>query len=197
MVAAEEGLSRELDHCEREMTTDQVDGEIASLQEALDATIRERDTKVVLAHLLRRADREFREKNDPDIIERAGSHLSAITDGRYVELIAPEVDPTASLMVTDPDTRQEVPVGSLSKGTQEQVYFSLRLAIMDHLDGEGERLPVLVDEAFVNWDPERRGRALGVLGRLAETRQVFVFTCHPEWAAELCERGGTLISLEP
>jgi len=83
----------------------------------------------------------------------------------------------------------------LSTGTREQVYFSLRLAIMDHLDSEGERLPVLVDEAFVNWDPSRRERLLGILDHLARTRQVFVFTCHPEWAEQLTGRGGRLVEL--
>ena len=46
----------------------------------------------------------------------------------------------------------------VSTGTLEQAYLSLRLAIVDHLDRGGERLPLFVDEVFVNWDQERRAR---------------------------------------
>jgi uncharacterized protein YhaN len=195
MAASAEGISREIAHLVDAVTTDQIDGEVQVLRESLLEARRDRDRMVVLAEIIRRADRNFREKNDPDVIEGAGAHLSAITRGRYVELIAPEADPSASLRVIDPDSGSEVPVEYLSTGTREQVYFSLRLAIMDRLDAGGERLPVLVDEAFVNWDQDRRSQLMGVLQRLGETRQVFVFTCHREWAEGLRARGGRLVEL--
>jgi uncharacterized protein YhaN len=195
-VAAAEGLTTELAHKADGITSDQIDGEVEALREALAEAKRDRDRMIVLAQIIRRADRDFRERNDPDVIDGASAHLSAITRGRYHELIAPEADPSASLRVVDPDSGDEVSVENLSTGAQEQIYFSLRMSIMDRLDSEGERLPVLVDEAFVNWDSERRSRVLNVLHRLGETRQVFVFTCHDEWAEELRARGGRLISLD-
>ena len=39
-----------------------------------------------------------------------------------------------------------------SQGIKEQVYFALRLAAIDHLDADEERLPLFLDEVFVNWD---------------------------------------------
>ena len=47
----------------------------------------------------------------------------------------------------------------------------------------------------MNWDEGRRDRAFGLLGRIAKKRQVFFFTCHPDMAGELEERGGKIISL--
>ncbi len=42
------------------------------------------------------------------------------------------------------------------------------------------RLPVLLDDALVNSDAERRGRMLEVLRRMSEHLQVLLFTCHDE-----------------
>jgi uncharacterized protein YhaN len=84
----------------------------------------------------------------------------------------------------------------VSTGTLEQAYLGLRLAIVDHLDRGGERLPLFVDEVFVNWDAERRAHGIEVLAGLSATRQIFVFTCHPDVAAELVGRGGRLLALE-
>jgi uncharacterized protein YhaN len=84
----------------------------------------------------------------------------------------------------------------VSTGTLEQAYLALRLAIVDHLDQGGERLPLFVDEVFVNWDAERRARGIEVLADLSPTRQIFVFTCHPDVAGELGRRGGRLIGLD-
>ncbi|NNF27618.1 MAG: hypothetical protein HKN73_10405, partial [Gemmatimonadetes bacterium] len=83
----------------------------------------------------------------------------------------------------------------LSTGTREQVYLALRLAIIDHLDARGERLPLFMDEAFVNWDAGRRDRAFELMAHISKTRQVFFFTCHPEMAEELAQRGGRIIRL--
>jgi uncharacterized protein YhaN len=52
-----------------------------------------------------------------------------------------------------------------------------------------------MDEAFVNWDAGRRDRAFELMGQIAQTRQIFFFTCHPDMAQELAERGGQIIRL--
>jgi hypothetical protein len=75
----------------------------------------------------------------------------------------------------------------LSRGTLDQIYLALRLAIIDHLDADRERLPVFLDEVFVNWDAPRRHAAFEILGDMARERQLFVFTCHPFFAEETAE----------
>ena len=74
---------------------------------------------------------------------------------------------------------------SLSQGTRDQIYLSIRFALMDHLDAHQERLPAFLDEVFVNWDKERRLLGYEILKDLSKRRQVFVFTCHPWMADEL------------
>ena len=70
-----------------------------------------------------------------------------------------------------------------------------RLAIVNQLDHEHERLPMFIDEALVNWDAARRNRGFQLLRELSQTRQVFVMTCHENWAEELTEAGAHRIDL--
>jgi len=68
----------------------------------------------------------------------------------------------------------------LSRGTREQLYLSLRFGLIREFGERTERLPVVVDEVLVNFDPKRAGRAARAFAELANTNQVLVFTCHPE-----------------
>ena len=86
----------------------------------------------------------------------------------------------------------------LSQGTIEQVFLSLRLGLVDHLDPRGETLPLLLDETFVNWDHDRLVRGLSVLAQVADRRQLILFTCHP-WMLQAMEEAGftyQLVSME-
>jgi uncharacterized protein YhaN len=158
--------------------------------------MRERDRKWVLAKLLREADRRFREEHQPDLLRRAGSYLRHLTEGRYERLVVDETHADHLFHLVGPGLPAPVPLAPpVSTGTLEQAYLSLRLAIVDHLDQGGERLPLFVDEILVNWDGERRARGIEVLAGVAGTRQVFVFTCHESVAAELHERGGRILEL--
>ena len=67
----------------------------------------------------------------------------------------------------------------LSRGTQEQLYLSLRFGLIEEFASHSARLPVIVDDILVNFDPERAERAAGALRQLARSNQVLVFTCHP------------------
>jgi uncharacterized protein YhaN len=178
-------------------TVDAVDSEITSLREEEVRLMRARDRKWILARVLREADRRFREEHQPDLIRRAGTYLEHLTGGRYERLIVDESDGDHLFHLVGPTLPAPVALAPpLSTGTLEQAYLSLRLAIVDHLDQGGEKLPLFIDEVFVNWDGERRARGLEVLAGIASTRQVFVFTCHPSVATELEQRGGRILELD-
>jgi len=192
-----EALDRDAAHLRELETVDAVDGEIVSLQEEEARLVRERDRKWVLAQLVREADRRFRAEHQPDLVQRAGSYLAHLTGGRYDRLVIDERAPGGLFQLLGPGLPAPIPLARpVSTGTLEQAYLSLRLAIVDHLDQGGERLPLFIDEVFVNWDPERRARGLEVLADLSATRQLFVFTCHPDVAQDLGRRGGRILRLE-
>jgi uncharacterized protein YhaN len=190
-----QGLRKDLEHLGRRETLDDIDGEVQGLEEERAQLVRRRDRLHVIARVVRDADRWVREEHQPEALRRAGAHLATLTAGRYDRLLVGG-DDGRSFLVRGPGLRHAIGVDRpLSTGTREQVYLALRLALLDALDGRGERLPLVLDEVMVNWDPERRERGLDLLADIAEHRQVLLFTCHPDLAEACRRRGAGLIRL--
>ena len=164
----------------------EVESEIAVLDARLEEIERRRDRLMLLAALVKKADYLFRMKHQPDVIRRASGHLQRIAEGRYERLLLEEE--TNRLLIQERGRSLAEPVAPpLSQGTLDQVYLAVRLAILDHLDAGQERLPLFLDEIFVNWDTRRRREALNVLQDMMTYRQVFLFTCHPYFAREAAD----------
>lgn len=71
----------------------------------------------------------------------------------------------------------------LSLGTRQQLYLSLRIALLMAAENVGKALPVICDDILVNFDDRRRRQAVIALKELAARRQVIIFTCHPDVAS--------------
>lgn len=177
---------KEVEYLLDQRTVGDIDSEIAHVEQQLEEVRTERDRRLLLAGLLREADAEFRRKHQPDVIRRASAYLKSITDGRYERLALDEHE--RQLVIFESGTSFSQSVGPpLSRGTLDQIYLCLRLAIIDHLDADRERLPVFLDEVFVNWDRPRRRAVFSILSDMAQERQLFMFTCHPYFAREAAQ----------
>ena len=134
---------------------------------------------MLLQKILKEADRRFREEHQPDVLQKAGHYLEMITEGRYDRLFIK--DDGSGLMVRGNYSERllnaEFP---LSRGTLEQIYLALRLALVEHVDSGREVVPLFLDEVLVNWDNMRLHKGLEILQEIAGQRQIFLFTCH-EW----------------
>lgn len=177
-------------------TPDAIESEIAELQDRRLALWKDRDRLWLLAHLIRVAEREFRDRNQPRLIHDASAMLRTLTQGRYDRIRFGEDGDPDRLSVGGPALQEDHPVEApLSTGTQEQIWFSLRLAVISVAEVGGAALPVLLDEVFVNWDSERRQGAFAAIRALSTTRQIFFLTCHPEMAREAEAAGARRIEL--
>lgn len=116
----------------------------------------------------------------------AGRYLSLITDGRYRDVhvdpvtlgieAAPAADDGAG--GDDIAAPERISPDTLSRGARDQIYFAVRLAVVELLGGR-EPQPVLLDDTFVHFDPERRERARGVVEEFSDRHQVLLFSCDP------------------
>ena len=135
----------------------------------------------------------MRERYAPAWLQTASRYLEAITHGRYggVAIVeTPAGEPV--LEVTRSGEALPVRVGPpLSRGTLEQIYVAVRLALVDAIDSEA-RLPLFLDELFAHWDAQRLDALAGVLGAV-EGRQVLVSTCHAALADRLERSCGALV----
>jgi uncharacterized protein YhaN len=146
----------------------------------------------LLESILTRAEREFREIHQPDVLRRASGYLEKITDGRYLRVDL--LDEDKGLLGVTLDGRSEpIEVGDpISRGTLDQIFLCLRLGMLDHLDEGRERLPLILDDALLRIDDHRRKGVYALLGGIAPTRQVWVLTCHRALADEIA--GGLEVS---
>lgn len=68
-------------------------------------------------------------------------------------------------------------VSELSRATGEQLFLAIRLARIRQTDVS---LPVVIDDAATNFDPDHMRRVFEVIDQLTGTNQVFFLTCHPQ-----------------
>lgn len=162
------------------------------IRDEIESTERERDRLALLESILARAEREFRELHQPDVLRRASEYLERITAGRYRRIDLLEGD-EGLLGVTLEGRSEPIEVGDpISQGTLDQIFLCLRLGMLDHLDENRERLPLILDDALLRMDDQRRGAVYALLGDIAPTRQVWILTCNRALAAEI--EGGLKVS---
>jgi hypothetical protein len=158
---------------------------VREILEAIAFNERERDRLALLESIVTRAEREFRELHQPDVLRRASAYLDRVTDGRYrrIDLL----DDEEGLLGVTLDGRSEpIEVGEpISRGTLDQIFLCLRLGMLDHLDEGRERLPLILDDALLRMDDRRRRGVYALLGEMAPTRQVWILTCHRALADEV------------
>ena len=112
----------------------------------------------------------------PTVLAEASRTFRQITDGRYQRI---EQDPDGqSLGIVDRNLGRKGPE-QLSRGTAEQLYLCLRLALAQEFGRQRCRLPLVMDDVLVNFDPLRAEAMARVLAVFAKTNQVLLFTCHP------------------
>ena len=121
----------------------------------------------------------------PALGRRAGEMMSIISGGRY-ETLSAGSDYTPTLL----DAQQfTVTAESLSAGTRDAAYLSLRIALVSQIF-EGELPPLMLDDALCQIDDARTARILTLLSKLCEEQfQCLLFTCHTR-EVRICEEKG-------
>ena len=134
-------------------------------------------------HLLQRTMQVYEREKQPAVIKRAADYFRQLTEGRYTNVYVPLGD--KRIEVERRDGHRFEPA-YLSRGTVEQLYLAMRFALV-HEYRQQVDLPLVLDDIFVNFDPERTQAALRTLADIAEEGQILFFTCHPHIAGHCLE----------
>ncbi|MBW7572214.1 ATP-binding protein [Caproiciproducens faecalis] len=132
---------------------------------------------------------EIRQSFGPLLNEKTAEIFNSITGGKYQNVI---VSKNFDINVQDAENAVSHEWQYLSSGTVDQAYFALRLAVAELLSGEGTRLPLMLDDVFLQYDDERTRQGLKFLADYAgESRssQIILFTCHQS-VLELAKQDG-------
>ena len=122
------------------------------------------------------SDRELKSRFSPEVEKRASEIFSSLTGGSFevVRVINSDFDMSVATNAASAPKDKLY----LSRGTYDELYLSLRLALCDTILPKEEAPPMILDDALVNFDDERTERTLRYLKDLAKTRQIILFTCH-------------------
>jgi uncharacterized protein YhaN len=119
--------------------------------------------------------RIYETERQPEVLRYASEVFSRMTGGNWIRVISP----LDSGILVESAAGERVSPENLSRGTGEQLYLAMRLALVREYSGHVRPLPVVLDDIFVNFDPERTRRSIEAVGELSRTHQVLLFTCHP------------------
>jgi uncharacterized protein YhaN len=118
-------------------------------------------------------------ERQPAVLKRASKSFAQVTGGRYTSVEQDE-EGKESVVVVAHDRR--LAPEQLSRGTAEQLYLAIRLALVDEVATRSVPLPLIMDDCLVNFDPQRAEQMAKLLASSSREGQCLLFTCHPETA---------------
>ena len=121
--------------------------------------------------LLTRAYENMKNNVSPVFTKKLSENIETITKGKYCKLTFNDEQG----LIVELENGNYISAERLSIGTIDQLYLSLRLAMLDEISNE--KVPIILDEAFAYYDNERLKNILLYLVEEFNDRQIIIFTC--------------------
>jgi uncharacterized protein YhaN len=168
----------------------------AEAEEGLEAARRELarvqeldDTLGLAIGFLTRAQERVHRAVAPELVCQLRTWLPRLTAGRYVDA---RLNPATLSVEVCGSGREFRRAELLSRGTAEQIYLLLRVALAARLTAGHDTCPLLLDDITVHADAPRTQQLLELLHELSAERQIVLFAQQAqvrEWAERRLLRG--------
>lgn len=136
--------------------------------------------------MFRKAISKYETTRQPAVVMAAESIFAGITNNRYPKIVKPaEGD---ALYIEDGTGTRKSGI-EISRGTKEQLYFAMRLGLIEEYEKVSESMPIIMDDILVNFDDERAPLAIKAINEFSENRQIIVLTCHSSTLGKYKELG--------
>ena len=203
-IAAEEASLRneiaKIEHAEGEAKRGLRLQALMARQDEARATLQDRRDEALFAHagqfLIDAVETEYEQTQMPRVFESARDHLSAFTHHGYELRLGKE-----AMFAIEQRSGEGRQLEELSDGTRAQLLLAARIAFAEEVE-QGKTLPLFLDEALDQSDPDRFNAIMRSLGQLAkdQDRQIFYLTSDPvdverirqALAAEGCDIAATI-----
>ena len=152
--------------------TEVSEDEIKELEEKLARKRQELDAVSLAMDAMAQANARLQERFSPELNRLTGQYMARLTQEKY-----PAVTLTRELegFVRTADGVLPRAALYLSRGTADQLYLAVRLAVCRLC--LPEKPPIFLDDALSTFDDSRLALALELLGELAGEQQILLFTC--------------------
>lgn len=105
-----------------------------------------------------------------ELNNHVGEILYRITD-TYNEVV---IDNEFDIFVKEMNKEGVVPLDTLSLGTIDQIYFAMRLGLIDTINADTS-IPLILDDIFIQYDDERLENVLHEIAKF--DRQIIILSC--------------------
>ncbi|MGO4936780.1 AAA family ATPase [Fundicoccus sp. Sow4_H7] len=163
-------LSVEIQQLEQDGTSQELSQELENKKEEIKTAIAEWGRKRVAMELIQLTLRQGLDNPVPEMNELANELFATLNYGRYTQI---KLNKTGIKVKQFSDILFEP--HELSQGTLEQLYVALRLAFVLSATGM-VKMPIIIDDAFVNFDDFRKTSMYQVLEKMSEEIQILFFT---------------------
>lgn len=141
-------------------------------------------TRALCLGLFKRAKELYEQDKQPEVMRKASDYFSMMTGHQFNRVTAPFGE---QRIMVERANGQYVEAAYLSRGTAEQLYLSLRLALASEYKEKKINFPIVMDDVLVNFDTERLRNALQVIKEVSKQQQLILFSCHAHIVATLKE----------
>lgn len=191
----EHDLHLKLAECSAGMRSmNEVDEERESVEQRIRELELELQATSYAISVIEEVTRERHTRIAPKLADLASGYLKEITDGVYDELL---VDRDLQISIRIPQTKamNADPERQLSKGTVDQIYLALRLAMVRSMSDQSETIPMVLDDPFANYDDHRLRSAMRLIAKVGQTSQIILFTCRDDVVEAARAVGAPIIQL--
>jgi DNA repair protein SbcC/Rad50 len=170
----------------------EIDEDLAIAEQNFKELERNRLALETALEMIRDLSRQQQEVLAPQLNAAVEQRFLRLCSRRYEEV---KVDPDFQVWLREAGTGELRLAGHLSRGTQDQIYFSMRFGILDMVSKVEEPCLSLLDEPFAAYDRTRLGEAFEVLTAEAERRQLLLFTCREDLLDLAAQSSANIIRL--
>ncbi|MCS1408769.1 MAG: hypothetical protein M2R45_01946 [Verrucomicrobia subdivision 3 bacterium] len=173
LVEERSALKTELDRAGKDRELEKAAAKEGQARQALEDKHDEALLSVVTETLLTDVEQAYKAKHQPEVLRRARAIFAEVTAQEFDLVLRSE----GAFAAKDRRQDQRKELVELSSGTRMQLLLALRLAWIESLEGDGEALPLFLDEALTTSDEGRFTVMAKSLERIAAAnegrRQIF------------------------
>ncbi len=187
LLRARHAAERDMAQLERSACVAELEASRGACAAELGTALEQYAVLTLARSLLSRTLAVYERERQPAVVASASTLFAAVTEGRYVRLVARVDSETGRSQGIEAISASgaRVDAGDLSRGTAEQLYLCVRLALADSFAARAAVLPFVLDDVLVNFDPTRARAVARVVADIGRRHQVLAFTCHPHVAEML------------
>ena len=147
-----------------------IDTEINSIKNEIDECNKKICAINLAEETIKKAAEKWKSMITPEINNSVNDIMNKLTGGEHNDI---RVSDEFKMRVAD--NKELMDAEYFSRGTYEQLYLALRLALSGSIEGKRS---LFLDDILTTYDDKRAEAAMSFLSEFADDRQVFIFTCH-------------------